>query len=292
MTEMSGIMTRYVPWLAELQPSAFGEIDPELAVHKGIKNGDWVTVSTALGEIEARALVSGRMRPLRLGKGQARASDRRAVQLRQLVALARGDSVGALDPDLARSQRLDPRSEDDDVQHPARTPAAYREGPRDEPVPATNAATSGNPRRVDEWRHNKREQLHRKAKRSNGNGFLHRHDAVHRLQGVRGRVQAVERAAGRRVRVHRQLVRQHVGTRGTTWRHVAFVEQMSVDEAVCRSLADDERRVQTLHERRLHGSVSDRRDHPQRVRRRLHPARRLQRLRLLRAVVSRSASST
>jgi hypothetical protein len=29
-----------------------------------------VTVSTRLGEIEARALVSGRMRPLRLGKGK------------------------------------------------------------------------------------------------------------------------------------------------------------------------------------------------------------------------------
>ena len=62
-------MTRYVPWLAELQPSAFCEIDPELAVEKGIKSGDWVTLSTALGEIEVRALVSGRMRPLRLGKG-------------------------------------------------------------------------------------------------------------------------------------------------------------------------------------------------------------------------------
>ncbi len=43
---MSGIMTRYVPWLAELQPRAFREIDPELAVEKGIKNGDWVDVTT------------------------------------------------------------------------------------------------------------------------------------------------------------------------------------------------------------------------------------------------------
>ena len=70
LTEQSGIMTRYVPWLAELQPALFAEIDPELAVIVGVRNGDWVTVVTKLGEIEARALVSGRMRPLRLGKGR------------------------------------------------------------------------------------------------------------------------------------------------------------------------------------------------------------------------------
>jgi formate dehydrogenase major subunit len=66
ITEMSGIMTRYVPWLAELQPSAFCEIDPSLAVERGIINGEFVTISTALGEVECRALVSGRMRPLRI----------------------------------------------------------------------------------------------------------------------------------------------------------------------------------------------------------------------------------
>jgi formate dehydrogenase major subunit len=70
LTEHSGIMTRYVPWLAELQPALFAEIDPDLAVQAGIRNGDWMTIVTKLGEIEARALVSGRMRPLRLGKGR------------------------------------------------------------------------------------------------------------------------------------------------------------------------------------------------------------------------------
>ncbi len=70
ITEHSGIMTRYNPWLAELQPAAFCEIDPELAVAKGIVNGDWVTLSTRLGSMEARALVTGRLRPLRIGRGQ------------------------------------------------------------------------------------------------------------------------------------------------------------------------------------------------------------------------------
>jgi formate dehydrogenase major subunit len=97
LTEQSGIMTRYVPWLAELQPALFAEIDPELAVVVGVRNGDWVTVVTKLGEIEARALVSGRMRPLRLGKG------RRIHQIGVpynygTFGFATGDSVGQLVP--------------------------------------------------------------------------------------------------------------------------------------------------------------------------------------------------
>jgi formate dehydrogenase major subunit len=70
VTEMSGVWTRYVPWLAELQPAAFCELDPQLAVERGIASGDWVTISTALGEMEARALVTGRLRPLRIGRGR------------------------------------------------------------------------------------------------------------------------------------------------------------------------------------------------------------------------------
>jgi formate dehydrogenase major subunit len=66
----SGVMSRRIPWLAELQPAVFCELSPELAVEKGIRNGDWVTVETCRGEIELRALVTGRMHPIRLGKGR------------------------------------------------------------------------------------------------------------------------------------------------------------------------------------------------------------------------------
>jgi formate dehydrogenase major subunit len=66
----SGVMSRQLPWLAELQPAAFCEISPELAVEKNIRNGDWVTVETARGEIEVRALVTGRVAPVRLGPGR------------------------------------------------------------------------------------------------------------------------------------------------------------------------------------------------------------------------------
>ena len=60
----AGGMRRWVPWLAELQPQGFVEISPELAAEIGVNNGDWVTISTLRGQIEARALVTERVQPL------------------------------------------------------------------------------------------------------------------------------------------------------------------------------------------------------------------------------------
>lgn len=60
---LSGSMSRWLPWLAELMPELFCEISPELAAEKGIQNADFVTISTPRGEIQARALVTRRMRP-------------------------------------------------------------------------------------------------------------------------------------------------------------------------------------------------------------------------------------
>jgi formate dehydrogenase major subunit len=62
----AGGMSRWLPWLAELQPDAFCEVSPELAEEVGLKNGGWATLRTARGEIEARVLVTRRLRPLRL----------------------------------------------------------------------------------------------------------------------------------------------------------------------------------------------------------------------------------
>jgi formate dehydrogenase major subunit len=61
---VSGPMTRWMPWLNALQPSLFAEISPELAAERKIRHGDWVSISTLRGEIEARAMVTRRMRPL------------------------------------------------------------------------------------------------------------------------------------------------------------------------------------------------------------------------------------
>jgi formate dehydrogenase major subunit len=60
-------MSRNLPWLAELQPEMFAEIDPVLAKERGIRDGDWMVISTARAEIEARAKVTNRVRPLNVG---------------------------------------------------------------------------------------------------------------------------------------------------------------------------------------------------------------------------------
>ena len=60
----AGGMTRTLSHLAELQPELFAEISPELAGDIGAANGMMVTISTPRGEIQARALVTPRMRPL------------------------------------------------------------------------------------------------------------------------------------------------------------------------------------------------------------------------------------
>jgi formate dehydrogenase major subunit len=61
---LSGVMTRWLPWLAELQPELFIEISEELASEKGIANTGWVRITSPRGEIRAKALVTRRMRPL------------------------------------------------------------------------------------------------------------------------------------------------------------------------------------------------------------------------------------
>ncbi len=63
---LSGVMSRWLPWLAELQPELFVEISPELAGEKGIANTEVVRVLTPRGEITAKALVTRRMRPMQV----------------------------------------------------------------------------------------------------------------------------------------------------------------------------------------------------------------------------------
>ncbi|MFN2383738.1 MAG: molybdopterin dinucleotide binding domain-containing protein, partial [Gemmatimonadota bacterium] len=62
----AGGMSRTLSHLSELQPELFAEVSPELAGEVGFANGDWITVATLRGAVEARALVTRRMRPLRV----------------------------------------------------------------------------------------------------------------------------------------------------------------------------------------------------------------------------------
>jgi len=62
----AGGMSRWLSWLSELQPEAFCEVSPELAEEAGLRNGGWATIRSARAEVEARVLVTRRIRPLRL----------------------------------------------------------------------------------------------------------------------------------------------------------------------------------------------------------------------------------
>jgi formate dehydrogenase major subunit len=62
----AGGMSRWLTWLSELQPEMFCEVSPELATERGLVNGGWATIRTARAEIEARVLVTSRVRPLKL----------------------------------------------------------------------------------------------------------------------------------------------------------------------------------------------------------------------------------
>ncbi|MCA1563672.1 MAG: molybdopterin-dependent oxidoreductase [Acidobacteria bacterium] len=60
----AGGMSRTLSRLAELQPALFCELSPELAREIGAEHGGWVTIASPRGTIEARALVTHRIRPL------------------------------------------------------------------------------------------------------------------------------------------------------------------------------------------------------------------------------------
>ena len=63
----TGLMTRWCPWLAEMQPEMFVEMSKELAKLKGIKNGGRTIVKSIRGEVEAVAIVTDRFKPFNLG---------------------------------------------------------------------------------------------------------------------------------------------------------------------------------------------------------------------------------
>jgi formate dehydrogenase major subunit len=67
VTEHEHYVTQHVPFLVESMPDFFVEISPELAGAKGIANTDMVQVRSKRGHVTAMALVTKRMRPLRLG---------------------------------------------------------------------------------------------------------------------------------------------------------------------------------------------------------------------------------
>ncbi len=62
----TGVLTRWCPWLVEMQPGMFVEMSVELAKERGIKNGEKVIVKSPRGEVEATAIVTPRFKPFNI----------------------------------------------------------------------------------------------------------------------------------------------------------------------------------------------------------------------------------
>lgn len=82
----AGGMSRFLPYLSELQPELYMEVSPELAAEVGLEPYGWATVISARSAIETKVLVTERMTPLRIG-------DRTIHQVGLPYHWARGDQA-------------------------------------------------------------------------------------------------------------------------------------------------------------------------------------------------------
>jgi formate dehydrogenase major subunit len=62
----AGGMSRTLSHLSELQPELFCEVSPDLAAECGLEAGGWATIVTSRAAIEARVMVTERIKPLAL----------------------------------------------------------------------------------------------------------------------------------------------------------------------------------------------------------------------------------
>jgi len=62
----TGVMTRWQPWLLEMQPQVFVEMSEQLAKLKGIQNGERVRVSSPRGALQCTAVVTKRFQPFKI----------------------------------------------------------------------------------------------------------------------------------------------------------------------------------------------------------------------------------
>ncbi len=143
---LSGPMSRFNSWLNELQPEMFVELSPELAAERGIVHGGWLTVQSARNRIEARAMVTRRLWPLRVGGRMVH-----QIGLPFHWAFA-GEVVGdnandltslVADPNVSMHEvkafacQVYPGRREGAVPKPTKSPAPW---PTREPVPETPAA--------------------------------------------------------------------------------------------------------------------------------------------------------
>jgi formate dehydrogenase major subunit len=105
LTEHFHYWTKNNPYNVQLQSEFFVEIPEELAAEKGIRNGDMVRVTSARGQIEGRALVTKRIKPMIIG-------ERKVYQIGFPIHwgfIGRGKQTGAL-ANLVTPTVVDPNS--------------------------------------------------------------------------------------------------------------------------------------------------------------------------------------
>ena len=214
----AGGMSRTVRPLAELQPEMFVEVSPELAAEAGLAHLGWAHLVSGRAVIEAKVLVTDRLTPLRV--------DGRIIHQVWLPyhfgyeGLVTGDSANdlfgiTLDPNVliqeskvgtcdvrpgrrptgtgaARPGRRLPTAVGDRADHDHRWARADAVDHRQRPA-RTDAVPPDAEQPVRAARPGARRRLRGRAA---ADGVLHRHQRLHRLQGVRGGLQGVERRPG------------------------------------------------------------------------------------------------
>ncbi|EFL28853.1 LOW QUALITY PROTEIN: formate dehydrogenase-O, major subunit, partial [Streptomyces himastatinicus ATCC 53653] len=115
----AGGMTRWTPYLAELQPELFCEVSPALAAELGLEHSGWATLVSARGD---RGQGAGHRADVPAeGRGPHGAPDRAAVPLGSQWLRARRRGQRAV-RHRARPERPDPGGEGADRRHPPGPP--------------------------------------------------------------------------------------------------------------------------------------------------------------------------
>jgi formate dehydrogenase major subunit len=105
----TGVMTRWTPWLLELQPQMFIEISKELAQERGIKSGEEVMVKSARGEIWAIAVVTSNLKPFKIA-GQTIHQVAIPYHFGWVTPPDGGDSANLLTPTIGDANTMIPES--------------------------------------------------------------------------------------------------------------------------------------------------------------------------------------
>ena len=201
----AGGMSRSLPFLAELQPEMFCEVSPELAAERGSSTAAGRRSAPARGDRGA-GLVTERMRPLTIAAGPCTRSacPTTGVPRPDDGRLGERPAALVLDPNVHIQES---KAATCDIRPGRRPRGTATECGADEHA---DGVLAGDVRR----------------RGAAADGLLHRHERLHRLQGLRGGVQGVERRARGRARLHAATPTTTPAQLGAnTWRHVAFIEQ-------------------------------------------------------------------